>query len=331
MPPLVVGGNSFILDNINQYDYFNTKLKQSPMVTYILQNPESSFEWIDISNPKIEDFTELKEKYKLNDASIKDCLETGHLPKIEEFENYHFLILRSIPNKFDEESDSLVEVTDRISLFYNENVVITVHRNQIDFLERLKTIERTHKRLQSSKTLVNALVSDTLKTFEDLVLGKMAMQLDEYEEIVFLHHRRKPFLKKLYYIKRQIDVTRSVLTLYKDIVDYFHMPEYKNIYTQDLRDLFSRTSTLYRNISENTSQLLNIYFNIESNHTNEIMRTLTIISVFFMPLTFIVGVYGMNFENMPELEWEYGYAGILIIMALLSVLIYYWFKRKRWL
>ncbi|MDR2283327.1 MAG: magnesium transporter CorA [Sphingobacterium sp.] len=301
------------------------------MVTYILQNPESSFEWIDISNPKIEDFAELKEKYKLNDASIKDCLETGHLPKIEEFENYHFLILRSIPNKFDEESDSLVEVTDRISLFYNENVVITVHRNQIDFLERLKTIERSHKRLQSSKTLVNALVSDTLKTFEDLVLGKMAMQLDEYEEIVFLHHRRKPFLKKLYYIKRQIDVIRSVLTLYKDIVDYFHMPEYKNIYTQDLRDLFSRTSTLFRNISENTSQLLNIYFNIESNHTNEIMRTLTIISVFFMPLTFIVGVYGMNFENMPELEWEYGYAGILIIMALLSVLIYYWFKRKRWL
>lgn len=301
------------------------------MVTYILQHPKSSFEWIDISNPKIEDFTELKEKYKLNDASIKDCLETGHLPKIEEFENYHFLILRSIPNKFDEESDSLVEVTDRISLFYNENVVITVHRNQIDFLERLKTVEHTHKRLQSSKTLVNALVSDTLKTFEDLVLGKMAMQLDEYEEIVFLHHRRKPFLKKLYYIKRQIDVIRSVLTLYRDIVDYFHMPEYKNIYTQDLRDLFSRTSTLFRNISENTSQLLNIYFNIESNHTNEIMRTLTIISVFFMPLTFIVGVYGMNFENMPELEWEYGYVGILIIMALLSVLIYYWFKRKRWL
>lgn len=301
------------------------------MVTYILQNPGSNFEWIDISNPKIEDFAELKGKYKLNDASIRDCIETGHLPKIEEFENYHFLILRSIPNKFDEESDSLIEVTERISLFYNENFVITVHRNEIDFLERMKSTEKSHRRLQSSKTLVNALVSDTLKTFENLVLGKMALQLDEYEEIVFLHHRRKPFLKKLYYIKRQIDVIRSVLTLYKDIVDYFHMPEYKNIYTQDLRDLFSRTNTLFRNISENTTQLLNIYFNIESNHTNEIMRTLTIISVFFMPLTFIVGIYGMNFENMPELEWKYGYVGILIIMGLLSILIYYWFKRKRWL
>lgn len=159
----------------------------------------------------------------------------------------------------------------------------------------------------------------------------MALQLDEYEEFVFLHHRRKPFLKNLYYIKRQIDVIRSVLTLYKDIVDYFHMPEYKNIYTQDLRDLFSRTGTLYRNISENTSQLLNIYFNIESNHTNEIMRTLTIISVFFMPLTFIVGVYGMNFKNMPELDWKFGYFGVIIAMITLSIIIYFWFKKKRWL
>lgn len=301
------------------------------MVTYILQNPESSFEWIDISNPKIEDFEQLKEKYKLNDASIRDCIETGHLPKIEEFENYHFLILRSVPYKFDQESDSLIEITERISLFYNEKVIITVHRNEIEFLERIKNVERNHHRFQSSKTLVNALVSEALKTFENLVLGKISAQLDEYEEMVFLHQKRKPFLKKLYYIKRQIDVIKSVLTLYKDIVDYFHMPEYKNIYTQDLRDTFSRTNTLFRNISENTSQLLNIYFNIESNHTNEIMRTLTIISVFFMPLTFIVGVYGMNFENMPELKWEYGYAGIILTMIGLSILIYYWFKRKKWL
>lgn len=301
------------------------------MVTYILQTPESNFEWIDISNPALEDFKGLKEKYNLNDASIKDCIEVGHLPKIEEFDDYHFLILRSIPKKFDAESDSLIEVTERISLFYNENVIITVHRNEIDFLNNLKRIEKTHRKLQSSKTLVNALVSDSLKTFENLVLGRMAIQLDEYEEIVFLHHRRKSFLKNLYYIKRQIDVIRSVLTLYKDIVDYFHMPEYRNIYTQDLRDLFSRTNTLYRNISENTSQLLNIYFNIESNHTNEIMRTLTIISVFFMPLTFIVGVYGMNFKNMPELDWKFGYFGVIIAMTILSVIIYYWFKRKRWL
>lgn len=146
-----------------------------------------------------------------------------------------------------------------------------------------------------------------------------------------MQRRKKDFLQQLYYIKRQVDHVRIILTLYKDIVDFFHLSAFKNVYTQDLKDLYGRSAALYRNISENTAQLLNIYFNIESNHTNDIMRTLTIISVFFMPLTFIVGVYGMNFTHMPELEWYYGYPAIMITMALLALIIFYWFKRKNWL
>lgn len=301
------------------------------MIAHILSADTHPFEWIDITNPTLEDFKDIKEKYNLRDASIRDCLEIGHLPKIEEFENYHFLIIRSTPAKLQEDSDSLTEITDRISIFYGQNFVITTHRSNVSFLENMKRTDHNNKMLSSSKSLVNTLVSEALRSFETLILGEMATKLDEYEEIVFLHKKRKPFLKKLYYIKRQIDVIRSILVLYKDIVDYFHLPEYKNIYTQDLRDLFSRTSTLYRNASENTAQLLSIYFNIESNHTNEIMRILTIISVFFMPLTFIVGVYGMNFDYMPELHWRYGYPIVLCAMLGLSLLIYLWFKRKKWL
>ncbi|GGH31711.1 magnesium transporter CorA [Sphingobacterium alkalisoli] len=301
------------------------------MVAIILSVPEHQFEWVDITNPKREDFIALKEKYGLKDVSIKDCLEVGHLPKIEEFDNYHFLILRSIPSIYKQESDKLTEITERVSIFYSENFIITVHRNDIEYLEKTKSKDKSDKKLASSKSLVNSLVSEALMTFEKLVLDQLAAKLDYYEEIVFLHRRRKLFLKKLYFIKRQIDVIRIILTLYKDIVDYFHMPQYQNIYTQDLRDLFTRTNTLYRNTGENIAQLLSVYFNIESNHTNEIMRTLTIISVFFMPLTFIVGVYGMNFRNMPELEWYYGYPAVLLAMLGLSILIYVWFKRKDWL
>ena len=301
------------------------------MIVHILTPENHPFEWIDITNPTLEDFKELKEKFNLRDESIRDCLEVGHLPKIEEFDNYHFLIIRSTRSKLEEDSDSLTEITDRISIFYGNNFVITTHRNNITFLENIKRLDPKSRVLASSKSLVNTLLSEALKSFETLVLGDMSTKLDEYEEIVFLHQKRKPFLKKLYYIKRQIDVIRSILVLYKDIVDYFHLPEYKNVYTQDLRDLISRTSTLYRNTSENTAQLLSIYFNIESNHTNEIMRILTIISVFFMPLTFIVGVYGMNFDNMPELHWKYGYPIVLGAMLVLSLIIYLWFKRKKWL
>lgn len=301
------------------------------MIKHILQEKLAPFVWIDIANPTIDDFKELIEQFNINSASVKDSLEIGHLPKIEEFDHYHFLIIRSIANNIIEEGDSLTEVTDRISIFYSKNFVITSHRNTIDYLEKLKITDPTNKKLQSSKALVNALVSEALKTFENFSVDNIAPRLDEYEEIVFLHKSRKSSLKGIYYIKRQIDLIRNILTFYKDIVDYFHMPEYKNIYTQDLKDSFSRSQALYKNTSENTSQLLSIYFNIESNHTNEIMRLLTIISVFFMPLTFVTGLYGMNFESMPGLKSPYGYITIVGIMLFISVLILYLFKKKRWL
>lgn len=300
------------------------------MVRTILDSGNASFDWIDISEPTLEDFTTLKTKYQLHEASIKDCLQIGQLPKIEEFENYHFLIIRSIPARFENFSDTLTEITERISVFFSDKFVITVHRGNIGYLEKLVDNFPFNK-LNSSKLFINHLTSEALKTFENLVINKLNTQLDSYEEMVFLNRRKKDFLRQLYYIKRQIDLIRIILTLYKDIVDFFHLSAFKNIYTQDLKDIYARSSTLYRNISENTAQLLSVYFNIESNHTNDIMRTLTIISVFFMPLTFIVGVYGMNFKNMPELEWYYGYPAIMLAMAILATLIYYWFKKRRWL
>lgn len=300
------------------------------MVRTILDSGNAPFDWIDISEPTLQDFELLRTQYQLHEASIKDCLQIGQLPKIEEFENYHFLIIRSIPTKFDNFSDTLTEITERISVFFSDRFVITVHRGNIEYLEKLAGSFPLQK-LNSSKLFINHLTSEALKTFENLVITKLNTQLDSYEEMVFLNRRKKDFLRQLYYIKRQIDLIRIILTLYKDIVDFFHLSAFKNIYTQDLKDIYARSSTLYRNISENTAQLLSVYFNIESNHTNDIMRTLTIISVFFMPLTFIVGVYGMNFKNMPELEWYYGYPAIMLAMAVLAALIYYWFKKRRWL
>ncbi|MCI0921664.1 CorA family divalent cation transporter [Sphingobacterium rhinopitheci] len=301
------------------------------MINHVLQENQSSFAWVDIYNPTAADFYELENRFNISGASIRDALEIGHLPKIEEFEDYHFLIIRSVANTISEDSDALTEITDRISIFYGKNFVITSHRNKIDYLERLINTDPTNKKLQSSKAFINAIVSEALKTFEEFAIHNIATRLDHYEEVVFLRQSRKTSLKKMYYLKRQIDLIRSILTFYKDIVDYFHMPEYKNIYTQDLKDSFSRSLALYKNSSENTAQLLSIYFNIESNHTNEIMRLLTIISVFFMPLTFVTGLYGMNFENMPGLKSPYGYISTVGIMLCISVLILYLFKKKRWL
>jgi len=301
------------------------------MVRTILEKKMNTpFQWIDVQDPTREELLVLKEQFHLHDASIDDCLQIGQLPKIEEFHNYYFLIIRSIPTSFDNFADTLTEITERVSVFFSEDYIITVHRGRIDYLEKIAETFKPSK-LHTSKFFINHLTAEALKTFENLVINKLNIQLDSYEEIVFLKKRKKNFVRQLYYIKRQTDHIRIILTLYQDIVDFFHLSAFKNVYTQDLKDIYARATTLYRNSAENTSQLLSIYFNMESNHTNDIMRTLTIISVFFMPLTFIVGVYGMNFRNMPELEWDYGYPLIMLLMVLLALIIYFWFKRKRWL
>src|SRR3546814_167327 len=96
-------------------------------------------------------------------------------------------------------------------------------------------------------------------------------------------------------------------------------------------DLQLRLSILYNEVVDESNHLLNIYISFTSQRTGEVMRVLTIFSVFFMPLTFIVGIYGMNFDFMPELGWHYGYFFTLGAMLVITVIIYFWFKRKRWL
>ena len=109
------------------------------------------------------------------------------------------------------------------------------------------------------------------------------------------------------------------------------MPSTKSDDLQDSRDLHVKLLNIYDQIHEDVSNLVNFYLSISAQKTNDVIKVLTIFSVFFMPLTFVVGIYGMNFEYMPELKMRYGYPILLGIMVLLSGGIYLWFRRKRWL
>lgn len=300
------------------------------MITPIIHKEKDSFEWIDISAPTKEDFATIALKYNLSEASIKDCIEPAHLPKIEAFESYTFIILRAFSEKYKKNSDTIVEITERLSIFYGANFIITIHKKPIEFLENLKREVQADLRYKGPGHIAYALALLTVSSYENIA-NFLAERLDKFEEVVFLTKNRKPILQNVYYIKRQVDVIKKILALYRPMVSHFDTELFKNLYTRDIEDIYLRCCLLYDNLSENTAQLLTIYFNISSNHTNEIMRTLTVFSVFFMPLTFIAGIYGMNFANMPELAWYYGYPLCIAIMTVLSLAIYFWFKRKGWL
>jgi magnesium transporter len=100
---------------------------------------------------------------------------------------------------------------------------------------------------------------------------------------------------------------------------------------QDTQDLQTKVETLYQQLDGAATNLMNLYLSLSSQRTNETMRVLTVFSAFFLPLTFIAGLYGMNFQFMPELTWKLGYPGVMVAMVLIAGGIYVWFKRKNWI
>ncbi|GGC37382.1 magnesium transport protein CorA [Parapedobacter defluvii] len=300
------------------------------MVQLLATKDRNGFDWVDLSAPSDEEIREVAAKYTLHEASIKDCMQPDHLPKYEVFDNYTFVIFRVLAANPPHEADTIQELTNKISIFFNADYLITIHRAEGNLIDLVKTKRIDTGKCDNTLYLLNSLIRESILTFEKPGF-KLSESLDYYEERVFLRQRTSPILRGLYFVKRKIDVIRRVMLLSYEIVDNIDSPEKSDVYTRDLRDLYVRTQTFFDNLSENTAQLLSMYFSIASQRTNEIMRVLTIFSVFFMPLTFVVGVYGMNFRHMPELDWYYGYPAVMVLMVGISIGIYFWFKRKGWL
>jgi len=300
------------------------------MIKTLAEKEKAGFEWIDVIAPDETDLKAITRDYGLHEASVQDWLQADHLPKYERFQAYAFMILRIFDDHNNREADTVQEVTNKIAVFKGADFIITLHKVPYSAFEDLLEGKLQRRECTQVDHLLNEIVKGVLLSFEKPA-AELAQKIDAYENKVFLKNHHKPILKGVYYIKRKADVIRRILLLSYDIVDNIDSPDQSDAYTRDTRDLYTRQQSLFDALSENTNHLLNIYFNIAAQKTNETIRVLTIFSVFFMPLTFIVGIYGMNFKVMPELQWAFGYPAVMILMLVVTILIYLWFKKKNWL
>jgi magnesium transporter len=280
--------------------------------------------------PERNELQETAHQYGLLEQSVQDSLQPDHLPKYERLKHYTFSILRLYASDNDLEADTVQELTNKVAIFINEHYIITIHRKEWPALERINSDLVQNGECETPLHVYIEIVRATLQSFEEPA-RKLTQAIEYYEEHVFLKNKKRPILKGLYFLKRKVAVIQRILLLSYDIIDQVDPEETSNAYTRDVRDLYVKQQSIFDSLSENTNNLLNIYFNISAQKTNETIRILTIFSVFFLPLTFIVGIYGMNFEFMPELKWKLGYPGVYIIMAIVTISIYAWFKRKNWL
>ena len=132
-------------------------------------------------------------------------------------------------------------------------------------------------------------------------------------------------------LKRRTSLCRKLLLLTGEVVSAVQHRQKKSYELQDIRDTQTKLQLFFDQLNEDSQNLISTYMSYSAQKTNEVMKVLTLFSAYFLPLTFIVGIYGMNFDNMPELRYRYGYPVIMGLMLLIFLLIFFWFKRRKWL
>ncbi len=281
-----------------------------------------SFKWIDIENPIKEDLEKINKEHGLNYYLIKDSLEKGHLPKYEKNNHVDFYIFRAYTSDIQFKIDEVGEMSNKIAFFLFEDKLITIHRAQFSFLN-IQEVQQI-----KMNELFLRIVRSMIETFQKPTID-LANKINDIERIIFLKDYRAVVLEELYFIKSQSRILKKVLQITQSVIEQSSQMLTPSSQLQDIKDNLLQLLTYNEESVENTNQLMSTYLSISDQKNNEVVRLLTIFSAFFLPLTFIAGVYGMNFNFMPELNWKWGYFFSLALMFIVVVIIYLWFRRKR--
>lgn len=292
--------------------------------------------WIDIVNPTADELQAIARQYKFPNTAVLDCLEPEHFPKFESFKDGNFLMLRCFDDASLDDADSVHELTRKIAIFERPNFIMTIHRSELEAINSTK--KQWLSRVDSgevpvtSQIVVSILGAVVATYFKPVDLNRSL--LEKFESKVFRHDGDT--FEDGYFLKRRASAFKRILRMTIDV-----LPKIAALYSQDnsaIQDVRENSERLYAYVEEfydNVTSLVGLQLAL-SNHrltvasfkTNEVMRILTVFSVFFMPLNLVTGIYGMNFANIPELKWEHGYPLVLALMTGITLSVMFYFKKK---
>ncbi|MDR3591376.1 MAG: magnesium/cobalt transporter CorA [Negativicutes bacterium] len=264
----------------------------------------------------------------------EDILNTEQRPKLEDYGDYLFVALKAL--WVETESEELTG--EQISLIIGSSYVISFQESDYDLFEPVRARLSSGKgriRKEGSDYLAYALVDTVVDNYFN-ALEALGEKIEALEEVLVVQPGADD-LQQIHYLKREMLRFRKALWPLREIIGCLSRGESALVKDSTLlyiRDVYDHTiqviDTLetYRDI---VSGMLDIYLSSVSNRMNQIMKVLTIISTIFIPLTFVVGVYGMNFKSMPELDWEWGYPAVWILMIVIFLFELKFFRRRKWL
>ncbi|MEO8381209.1 MAG: magnesium/cobalt transporter CorA [Acidobacteriota bacterium] len=290
--------------------------------------------WVDIQNPVQEVIEPLLEtRFGFHELAAEDSLSPSTLPKYDSFPNYDFFIFRTVDvNVSDHHSE-----TYKIAAFLGPNFLFTVHRRP------LRSIDEICDRLGSDTRLLERGPDFLLYTIVDSMVDAHFPLLEQIEEAVddlqdrIFEDADPRHLDELLHLKRDINVLRRHTLPQRELLNQIsradtrfvqkpHLIYYRDVYDHMFR--ISETIDVDRDLMTGT---MDAYLSVVANRTNEIMKVLTIFSAVMLPLTLIAGIYGMNFEHIPELHWLHGYPFAITLMGVTAVTMLAWFWRRGWI
>lgn len=265
---------------------------------------------------------------------LEDIANTAHRPKLEVHDDFIFIVLKMIWFGADDEALQV----EQISLIYGKNFVLCFQERKGDIFQSLRErIKNNQTRLRKSGAdYLTYRIMDVVVDNYFSVLEKLGDQIELLDEEV-INNPGQEIIQKIYDLKRNLIFLRKSIWPLREVVNNITREEnslFKKATFPFLHDLYDHaiqvidTLETYRDL---VSGLLDMYMSNVSNKMNEVMKVLTIIATIFIPLTFLAGIYGMNFEFMPELKWPYAYPILLSVMVIVLLGMLFFFKRKKWL
>ncbi len=291
--------------------------------------------WVDMESPTEADERVLLDVFHFHPLTVEDCRENRHYPKIEEFPGYLYFILHGVradtsPDRFN---------TIELDGFLGPNYVITYHHDYFRSISNVKQLLRTSPVMcQRGSAFLCHQILDQVVDYYSPVLDDFDDRIARLEETIFtLKNPNNQILAQIMELKRSVLRLRRISVKQMDVVlrmsrgEFPLIPEEMRPFYRDVHDHLVRVVDLAESYRDLISGSLEAYLSVVSNRMNEIMKVLTIFSAIMLPLTFIAGVYGMNFDNMPELHSRYGYFITCASMIIVAVVMLLFFWRRGWI
>lgn len=289
--------------------------------------------WVDVSETTEEDRHFLEQDLHLHHLAVEDCVSCNiHPPKIDNFDDYLFIVVHGINHVV--ESDTVD--TAEVGLFLGKNFVISNHNYPLYSVGHIQqTIEENDRLLRRGPDFLVHAIIDTLIDNVMPTIDRMTDFAEQIEEEV-IHRPQQNVLDAIMKLKRSSLKVHRVMAPQRDVLNRLSRGEFTiikkeaQIFYRDIFDHVVRIEDLNQSLLDRADNALATYLSSVANKQNETMRVLSIVATIFLPLTLLAGIYGMNFDNMPELHWWWGYFMVLGIIGFVILVLVWRFWASGW-